>query len=86
MTLHRPLSTIARQIASAWPAPYFGAQPYIAAMTHLESIHDHYGADGARSIVLYFLANASSWRGPIAREVKAELRHLTLIAKRGSAL
>jgi hypothetical protein len=35
---------------------------------------DHYYADDARSIVIYFLSNASSWRGPVAKAVKAELK------------
>jgi hypothetical protein len=30
--------------------------------------------DSAESVVLYFLANASSYRGDKAREYKAELR------------
>lgn len=35
---------------------------------------DKYGADDARGIVLYFLSNATAWRGPVARAVKAELK------------
>jgi hypothetical protein len=32
------------------------------------------GFDSARSVVLYFLSNASSWRGDVAKRVKAELK------------
>ncbi len=33
-----------------------------------------YGADPGSSIVAYFLSNASTWKGPVAKMVKAELR------------
>jgi hypothetical protein len=33
-----------------------------------------YGADDARGIVMYFLANAGTWRGENARRIKAELK------------
>jgi len=69
----RSLSTIAAEIRRDWRNPYFGAVPYLAAMAQLDSIGDNYGADSAQSVVLYFLSNASSWRGETARRVKAEL-------------
>jgi hypothetical protein len=50
------------------------AQPYWNAMRDLETITDTYGADSAKSIVLYFLANAGTWRGETARRIKQELR------------
>ena len=50
------------------------AYPYVTAMQALQTIDDAYGADSARSIVAYFLSNATGWRGPIARAVKAELK------------
>jgi hypothetical protein len=70
----RSLSTIAREIAQDWTRPYFGAVPYLNAMRSLDSIHDDYIHDSAKSIVLYFLANATTWRGDTARRVKAELK------------
>jgi hypothetical protein len=70
----RALSTIAREIRSDWKKPYFGAVPYLAAMSTLDSVDDYYGLDDAKSIVLYFLANANTWRGDVAKRVKAELR------------
>lgn len=69
----RPLYAIAREISRVWPRPYFGAVPYLDAMRTLTGMADNYGADTARSIVAYFLANASTWRGPDARRIKAEL-------------
>ena len=55
---------------------YFGAVPYVNAMQSLETIDDEYGADSAKSIVLYFLSNANTWRGEVARRVKAELKEM----------
>lgn len=70
----RPLYTIAREILADWQRPYFGAVPYVQAMAHLASAADQYGLDDGRSVVRYFLANASTWRGETAKRVKAELR------------
>ena len=70
----RPLHVIARDIQTNWPKPYFGAVPYLQAMRSLDSITDSYGMDSAKSVVLYFLSNATTWRGPEARRIKAELK------------
>ena len=70
---NRPLHLIAREIKTDWPHPYFGAVPYLQALFSLDSIKDYYGADSGRSIVAYFLSNASTWRGETARRIKAEL-------------
>lgn len=72
----RLLRDIALEIRKDWIRPYFGAVPYLDAMGSLGSIEDHYYADSARSIVRYFLANASTWRGETARRVKAELKSM----------
>lgn len=50
------------------------AKPYLDAMFSLKSIEDKYYFDDARSIITYFLCNASSWRGEKARQIKAELK------------
>ena len=72
----RPLSEIAREIDKDWKNIYFGARPYLCAMYSLNAITDDYGADSGKSIVLYFLANAGTWRGETAKRVKAELKKL----------
>ena len=72
----RPIREIARDITAAWKKPYFGAVPYLKAMRELDSPDDRFGYDEARSIVVYFLANASTFRGEEARQLKAELRGL----------
>ncbi len=70
---HRPIYEIASEAIHNWPKPYFGAVPYLEAMYSLDRITDDYGADTARSVVLYFLSNATTWRGETARRIKAEL-------------
>jgi hypothetical protein len=75
-TPHRPLRHIAREIRTAWQKPYFGAVPYIDAMMTLDQITDMYYDDSAKSIVLYFLANAGTFKGERAKELKAELKQI----------
>lgn len=75
-TATRPLSVIANEIKKDWKNVYFGAIPYLMAMESLNSINDNYGMDSAKSIVLYFLSNASTWRGTKAKAIKAELKKL----------
>jgi len=72
----RPVYIIARDIRTHWRKPYVGANPYINAMLNIDSIRDDYYADSARSIVMYFLANAQTWRGENARRIKDELREM----------
>ena len=70
----RPLYEIAAEIRKDWTKVYFGAKPYLDAMASLNSINDNYGWDSADSIVRYFLANASTWRGETAKTIKKELK------------
>lgn len=72
----RSLSDIAVEIKRDWKQVNFAARPYLDAMLELDSINDMYGEDPARQIVGYFLVNASSWRGPVAQQLKAELRKM----------
>lgn len=76
----RPLSTIAAEIEKIWSTQgkgvNYAAKPYLEAMATLNGINDSYGADDARSIVLYFLSNASSFRGEDAKRLKNELKAL----------
>lgn len=71
---NRPLYEIAYDIKKDWKKPYFGAVPYLTAMMGLNSINDTYGWDSADSIVRYFLANATTWRGEVAKAIKKELK------------
>lgn len=75
----RSLNTIASEIYQNWNirnsgtvlSPY--ARPYLEAMSSLDNINDNYGLDSGKSIVAYFLGNATTWRGETARRIKAEL-------------
>lgn len=73
-TRHEPLWRIADAIRADWERPYFGAEPYIDALSSLDQITDSYGCDSGREIVLYLLSNLTTWRGPVARDTKAQLR------------
>ena len=70
----RTLNTIAREISNDWAKPNYAAKPYLDAMLHLDTIRDSYYYDDAASVVRYFLANATSWKGETARAIKAELK------------
>ena len=70
----RPIWQIAQDIERDWAKPSYSAKPYLNAMRDLESLSDMYLYDSAISVVSYFLANASAWRGDKAKAVKAELK------------
>lgn len=70
----RPIRTIAAEIRSTWKNVYFGAVPYLQAMGSLNTVRDNYGFDSGSSVVLYFLANAATFRGEDAKRLKAELK------------
>ena len=72
----RPLSNIAHDIQRDWANVNYAAKPYLATMFEMDKINDAYMYDDGRSIVRYFLANAGTWRGPVARVIKAELKGL----------
>lgn len=70
----RTLSEISKEISNDWRKPYFGAVPYLQAMQSMGGPSDNFGADSGREIVLYFLSNATTWRGEVAKRIKAELK------------
>lgn len=71
---HRPLHAIAADIRASWPSPYYGAVPYLDALSTLTSIDESYYDDDAETVVRYLLANLSTFRGEAARSIKAELK------------
>jgi len=73
----RWLHVIAQEIRTDWARVNYAAEPYLVAMASLECINGpNYGCDSPSEIVQRFLGNASSWRGPVARRIKVELRQL----------
>lgn len=70
---------LARAAVNDWETPWFGAVPYVEAMREMlaagmDPLTDAYYADSPGEVVLRFLGNAAQWRGPVAREVKAEMK------------
>ena len=70
----RPLNQIAQEIYKDWKNLSPHAEPYLSAMSTLETVNDDYHSDSAVSVVAYFLLNASSWRGEVAKRIKTELK------------
>jgi hypothetical protein len=68
------ISQIAKLIMKDWGVVNYAAKPYLQAMNELKTVNDKYGHDSGASIVRYFLSNAASYRGDLARAVKKELR------------
>lgn len=76
---NEPLYVLAGVVSDDWrkdglPNVNYAAVPYLDAMRSLACVNDMYGCDSGDMIVAYFLSNASGWRGPVAKAVKAELR------------
>lgn len=78
MSNKRTFQQIARDIKSTWLNVYFGAVPYLEAMLELDTTDPNasYYYDTARDIVIYFLANAQTFRGADARRLKTELKSM----------
>lgn len=72
----RYLFEIAEDIYQNWPNISESAWPYLHAMKHLCTLKDSFFQDSARSVVLYFLSNSTTWRGPIAKQIKNELKQM----------
>lgn len=73
----KTVSELAAIIRQDWKAPYFGAVPYLRAMSEIHKIdirQVNYGNETATGVVRYFLSNARQWKGDVARAVKAELK------------
>jgi hypothetical protein len=68
------LSQIAREIRTHWKVINFAAAPSLSAMACLSSVDENYEQDSGKSIVNYFLCNAQSFRGDVAKIIKKELR------------
>jgi hypothetical protein len=73
----RNVSAIAYEIQREWGVKVnYAAKPYLDAMKGLDSVNESYGFDSGRSVVIYFLANASSFKGEKAKTLKQELKDM----------
>lgn len=75
-TKERSIRDIALDIKMDWKKIHPTAIDNLNAMLTLEKITDEYYYDTAKSIVCYFLAQASTWRGEKARTIKKELKQM----------
>jgi hypothetical protein len=72
----RTIKEIAQEISKEWKNINPNASAYLMPMHRIIKISDKYGEDDGKTIVLYFLANATYWRGEAAKRIKAELKSL----------
>ena len=72
----RTIREIALDVRKNWKNVNPAAKPYLDAMFTLETINDKYAYTDGKSIVLYFLSNAGTFRGDAARQIKQELKNL----------
>jgi hypothetical protein len=62
--------------------PWFNyAKPYVEAMGSLTTASDQYFMDSGVSVCLYALSNLTSWRGEVARKIKADIKRHIALAK-----
>lgn len=78
MDKKRTFRQIAKDIKSVWLNVYFGAVPYLEALLTLDTTDPFavYGFCTAENIVRYFLANARTFRGADAKQLKDELKSM----------
>ena len=74
---NKSIAYIASLIRQDWRKVNYAAKPYLDAMASLETSRSSFGHDSGKSVVLYFLSNAGSWRGEIAKAIKLELKNRT---------
>ena len=74
---NKSIAEIAGIIRKDWQKVNYAAKPYLAAMESMQSVARSFGYDSGKSVVLYFLSNAGTWRGEIAKAVKLELKNRT---------
>lgn len=78
MDKKRTFQQIARDVKSIWMNVYSGAVPYLEALLTLDTTDPEalYGIEKAGNIARYFLANAQTFKGTVARRLKEELKTL----------
>ena len=74
--IKRPVYKIAADIVNDWSRPNYAALPYLTAMLTINNEQEQFGQDTAKNVILYFLSNAGTYKGPKAKELKTELKTL----------
>lgn len=71
------LSELAAIIRKDWSKQGKGvsihAKDWLYALSTLQTIKDSFMAESGRTVVAYFLSNASTWKGDVAKAIKKEL-------------
>ena len=85
-TEKRPFSAIAAEVLGLWKTKYGKdlpwslkcALPYLEAMLECDTTDKNaqYYAETVESVVIYFRANITNWRGADAKRIKAELKEM----------
>lgn len=85
-TNKRTFSAIAQEVITLWRNKYGKDLPWSlqCAVPYLEAMLDcmttdknaQYYAETVESVVIYFLANITNWRGDDAKRIKAELKEM----------
>ena len=85
-TEKRTFSAIAAEVLNLWKTKYGKdlpwslkcSLPYLEAMIACETTDKNaqYYAETVESVVVYFLANITNWRGDDAKRIKAELKSM----------
>jgi hypothetical protein len=70
---NKEIREIASIISNDWKNVQYTAIGYLQGMFTLVNITDNYYNDSGSGTVAYFLSNATSWKGDVARLVKKEL-------------
>jgi len=65
---------ISRDLQSQGKEVPYNLVPYLDALRQMDSADDVYGVESGKSIIAYALSNMTSYKGPTARAVKAELK------------
>ena len=77
VTANRPIYAIAAEIKKVWGLKISEpARPYLTAMQSLTTINDRYMCEDAKTQIIYFLSNASGFRGEDAKRIKTELKQI----------
>jgi len=77
------IKELAMLIIQDWKKVWYGAKPYLEALLTMEKITDKYYLDEGTGIVAYFLGNAQTWKGEVARNIKKELNRRLKIRRVG---
>jgi len=76
------MAQLAAIVRANWFKISDGGRMYLSAMGQLGDIAEAYYADPGTEVVARFLCNATTWTGPVARQVKKELnRRLNVVRK-----